>query len=107
MSALADALNTTDALLMAIAELPAGAAPPAVRHIIGRRSGCLCVTTAGALATDPGEVAAVRWDGSATGPVAELARLDVEEMRPGFTLSAKRCAGALSSAAPVEPQVGG
>jgi hypothetical protein len=38
---------------------------------------------------------------------AVVVRGDVEAMRPGFTLSGKRYAGEMSSAARVEPKVGG
>jgi hypothetical protein len=105
VSALDLATPTLDGMMTALALLPQRCLPPPA--LTGKRSGCLCVTASGALAREPGEVAAVRWDGAVTGTVADLARQDVESMRPGFTLSGKRYAGEMSSAARVEPKVGG
>ena len=91
-------------MLPCLAMLPVKKPEPG--HVIGARSGCLCVTASGALAARPEDVAAVRWEGASEGLLADLVRLDVEEMRPGFTLSAKRYIGDSTCAARVEPKVG-
>ena len=91
-------------MLSCLAMLPVN--KPEHGHVVGARSGCLCVTPSGAFAARPEDVAAVRWEGASDGTLAHLVRLDVEEMRPGFTLSAKRYIGDSTCAARVEPKVG-
>ena len=91
-------------MLLCLAMLPV--VKPEPGHVVGSRSGCLCVTASGALAARPEDVAAVRWEGVSEGLLAHMVRLDVEEMRPGFTLSEKRYMGNSACAARVEPKVG-
>jgi hypothetical protein len=97
-------VTTLDDMMPTLALLPERCLP--LPALTGKRSGCLCVTASGAIAARAIDVAAVRWDGASEGLLAEQVRLDVEEMRPGFTLSAKRYAGNHASAARVEPKVG-